>query len=197
MNYKEKYEKALERAKKELGACGSQDCDAARQIFRLFPELKEAEDERIRKELIAAIKGLWDIDALPMPLTLKRKDEWLAWLEKQGEQKASYTSIVETGDGSINALVTRELPINGYDERKSFDYEHANIQHKDFAQKQGKKPRGKSALEAINEENNPTSFSPASFSGGNSTYCYELWCGYNLKEELSRLKPMKKPLRKQ
>ena len=37
--------------------------------------------------------------------------------EKQGEQKASYTTIVETGDGGINALVTRELPTDG--EQKS------------------------------------------------------------------------------
>lgn len=51
-------------------------------------------------------------------------DEMLAWIEKhsssktkennslkQSEQKASCTTIVETGDGGINALVTRELPI--------------------------------------------------------------------------------------
>lgn len=30
--------------------------------------------------------------------------------ERQGEQKASYTTIVETGNGGINSLVTRELP---------------------------------------------------------------------------------------
>lgn len=35
------YNRALEQAKQELEACGSIDCDAARQIFRLFPELKE------------------------------------------------------------------------------------------------------------------------------------------------------------
>lgn len=38
-DYKKKYEDALERAKEELQHCGSQDCDAAKQIFRLFPEL--------------------------------------------------------------------------------------------------------------------------------------------------------------
>ena len=37
-------------------------------------------------------------------------DEMLTWLDKQGKKKASYTTIVETGDGGINALVTRELP---------------------------------------------------------------------------------------
>ncbi len=52
----------------------------------LIPELKESEDERIRKELIDAINGLWDNDALPMPLSVRRKDAWIAWLEKQGEK---------------------------------------------------------------------------------------------------------------
>ena len=32
-------------------------------------------------------------------------------LEKQGEQKVSYTTTVETGDGGINALVTRDIEI--------------------------------------------------------------------------------------
>jgi hypothetical protein len=38
--------------------------------------------------------------------------------EKQGKQKASYTTIVETGDGGINALVTRELPTDGCDDEQ-------------------------------------------------------------------------------
>ena len=72
-----RYDKALDRAKKELDTCGSQDCDAARQIFRFFPELKESEDEKIRKEIISALKyanckGVYD--------------KHIAWLEKQGEQ---------------------------------------------------------------------------------------------------------------
>ena len=45
------------------------------------------DDEGIREELIDAINGLWDNDALPMPLSMKRKDAWLAWLEKQGVEK--------------------------------------------------------------------------------------------------------------
>lgn len=40
-------------------------------------------DEIVRKELIDAINGLWNDDALPMPLSVKRKNAWLAWLEKQ------------------------------------------------------------------------------------------------------------------
>ena len=41
MDYERKYKEALEKAEKELQACGSTDCDAAKQIFRLFPELKK------------------------------------------------------------------------------------------------------------------------------------------------------------
>lgn len=37
---KDKYEESLKIAKQELKACGSYDSDAARQIFRIFPELK-------------------------------------------------------------------------------------------------------------------------------------------------------------
>lgn len=93
------YDEALEIARKELLACGSTDCDAARQIFRLFPELKENEDEKIRKEIISFIQD--HIDEINLQVsgdydTRDKEDialqEWckrsLAWLEKQG---TSYT----------------------------------------------------------------------------------------------------------
>jgi hypothetical protein len=38
-------------------------------------------------------------------------------LEKQSEQKVSYTTTVETGNGGINALVTRELSTNNYEQK--------------------------------------------------------------------------------
>ena len=37
-------------------------------------------------------------------------------LEKQDKQKVNYTTLVETGNGGINALVTRELSTNDYEE---------------------------------------------------------------------------------
>ena len=42
--------------------------------------------------------------------------EYDGCLEKQGEQKVSYTTLVETGNGEINALVTRESPTNSCDD---------------------------------------------------------------------------------
>jgi hypothetical protein len=72
MDYKEKYEKALERAK-------AFDLPEYKNIMiSIFPELKESEDERTRKELIDYIKG--------QKITPNHSiaDEWIAWLEKQG-----------------------------------------------------------------------------------------------------------------
>ena len=78
------YDEVLERAKKELNICGSQDCDAARQIFRLFPELAESEDERIMKDIIDFINRVYERQALI--ITDEERDNWIAWLEKQGER---------------------------------------------------------------------------------------------------------------
>jgi len=54
--YERKYKNALEHAKQELESCESQDCDAARQIFRLFLELQKSEDEKNIKNLIDELK---------------------------------------------------------------------------------------------------------------------------------------------
>lgn len=92
MDYEKKYKEALEIAKKELQACGSTDCDAARQIFRFFPELKESEDDMIRKAIKKALQVRCDGSRIisDEPVTL---EEALAWLEKQVEQK--HTDKVE------------------------------------------------------------------------------------------------------
>jgi len=73
------YDEALERARKELHICGSIDCDATRQIFRFFPELKESEDEKIRKSLLEYLHTLpnhYAHNGVCAP-------EWIAWLEEQ------------------------------------------------------------------------------------------------------------------
>lgn len=45
----------------------------------LFPELKESEDERTRKEIVRFIRMEVDDEIVG--------NKWIAWLEKQGEQK--------------------------------------------------------------------------------------------------------------
>lgn len=87
MNYEEKYKQALERARKELRVCGSQDCDAAKQIFRFFPELKESEGERMKKEMLNVFKQLDE----GTTICGRNYDyaKWIAWLEKQGNTNES------------------------------------------------------------------------------------------------------------
>ena len=109
MNYEQKYNEVLERAKEELRVCGSQDCDAAKQIFRFFPELKESEDERIRVGIIALLKfGLEDGSAIA-PGFNETKEQALAWLEKQGEQKPNpYSGTSFEYNGHIWGMCARD-----------------------------------------------------------------------------------------
>jgi hypothetical protein len=91
------YDKAIAKAQKELQTCGSTDCDAARQIYRFFPELAESEDESIRKELIENFK--WFCGDFPETTKWGKDDNLLvkdiiAWLEKQG-QKPKWTASDE------------------------------------------------------------------------------------------------------
>ena len=77
------YDEALEKAKKELNSC---DSFGKGTIENIFPELKEREDDKIRKEIIDYCHERLNTvyGALPNIETIKR---WLAWLEKQREQK--------------------------------------------------------------------------------------------------------------
>lgn len=75
-NYKEKLEEA-----KELYKTANADQRYALEL--LFPELKDDEDDRIRKELIEALKQL---DLEKSPVDTYHYLEWAAWLEKQGEE---------------------------------------------------------------------------------------------------------------
>ena len=49
----------------------------------LFPELKESEDEKIRKRIISALVEWNEKCSFPGD-----SDDMIAWLEKQGEQKS-------------------------------------------------------------------------------------------------------------
>ena len=98
MDYEEKYKEALERARKLQKTCDNTAVIGWCEY--IFPELKESENEKIRKALIEMVHDT-TYDELWVDYNV-HKEEALAWLEKQGEQK-------------------------------SFDYENANIQQKDFA----------------------------------------------------------------
>jgi hypothetical protein len=94
-NYKEKCEQYLERAKKEIKECGDNQ-GRINMIKRIFPELRESEDEKIRKDIISFIeRNKRPIAPVPSDDTL---DRWIAWLEKQGDKSLS------TEETELNSL---------------------------------------------------------------------------------------------
>ena len=85
MDYEKKYEEALERAR-DYYEFYKENPAKAQPFIDIFPELAESEDERIRKELIEYLRSDWDDD-----ITTDDTDRWIAWLEKQKEQKPGTT----------------------------------------------------------------------------------------------------------
>lgn len=94
MSYKNKYKKALETIQEILDS-GSDSIKMSRLKLRLqsvFSELKESEDERIRRRIYNYINSTLD-DYAP------EKEEWLAWLEKQESELKKLEVFAKHGDG--------------------------------------------------------------------------------------------------
>ena len=82
MDYEKKYNELVEKLKKasvDNDWCDERFCCV---ISSLFPELKESEDEKIRKEIIRFVRMEVEDEIVG--------NKWLAWLEKQGEQKHKF-----------------------------------------------------------------------------------------------------------
>lgn len=91
MDYEKLYKEALERAKKAKNNV-SFNAQTHKVLDIIFPELKESEDERIRKWLICGMNALKEqktetFSTIPI-------DDAIAWLEKQGSNlvKNGYTN---------------------------------------------------------------------------------------------------------
>jgi len=56
-------------------------------VCTIFPELHKSEDERIRKEIIAFLKENLETGRADETWSLSGLKRWIAWLEKQDEQK--------------------------------------------------------------------------------------------------------------
>ena len=85
MDYEMKYKGALERAKMSYHT-GDYDKDTLEMLEIIFPELKESEDERIRKELIRLFNDTaWNDSSFQFYDLDKQKV--INWLEKQCEHK--------------------------------------------------------------------------------------------------------------
>ena len=78
MDYEKKYKEALEVARRKLcfDKAGMVDSFTPNDIYEMFPELKESDDEKIRKELIGFLRNI--------PNSNYTCEEMALWLEKQG-----------------------------------------------------------------------------------------------------------------
>lgn len=79
------YDEALAKAKEQYNYPCMRSCMGI--LEEIFPELKESEDEKMRKELIRAFKSL---NTIKVWNGIERTDI-LAWLEKQAEQKSAWS----------------------------------------------------------------------------------------------------------
>ena len=77
--YEQKYKEALEKAREIY-----KEDFKAMWLENLFPELKESEDEKIRKQILSFLKEFECDHYRNLDFS-----SWIAWLEKQGEQKTN------------------------------------------------------------------------------------------------------------
>ena len=156
MDYERKYKKALALARDYYKANLKLNNEDENLILGdIFPELAMSEDERIRKEIVRFIQMEVEDEIVG--------NKWIAWLEKQGEQK-EYTfksiprllDMIEPTDRakSYCQKLIDSLLQEGYatdakivgDCLKQMKGEKVGMATMDE-----QKPQGKTALEAINE----------------------------------------------
>ena len=70
------------------------DEDMKTMCETMFPELKESidsEDERIRKDIVTYLQQ--SSNSATLRVNVQKFNKWIAWLEKQGEQKYTQRDI--------------------------------------------------------------------------------------------------------
>lgn len=129
------YDKAVEQAEKEILACGSLNCDAARLIFRLFPDFKESEGERMSNIILEGFKNYsrsfseWnDVPVERIIAYLERQKEHVPENEESGTRKEGkhigispifkVGDIIERKDGLGTHLIINCISGNFYGCRK-------------------------------------------------------------------------------
>ena len=109
MNYEEKYKAGLETIQEILDS-GSDSIKLSRLKLRLqsvFPELKESEDERIRKEILEYFRQFDSGELRGVDIS-----DWIAWLEKQGDKTNPYSGESFEYNGHTWGMCARD---NGVD----------------------------------------------------------------------------------
>lgn len=126
--YKKKYEDALERAKKivnnKYASLTWKDW-----LKNTFSELKESEDEKIRKDIISYIKAIANNENIS-PDSKKECKTWIDWLEKQGEQKQLYIRFGEIPTDEKSKIYRGEIEVgteNGVSVYPAFKTDEGDI----------------------------------------------------------------------
>ena len=129
MDYEKRIEKLRNPFVRGNEGCGVSMIDLLEKINEVIdvlngePELRESEDERIRKELITAIDEgrVFDIDK-------EVADRWIAWLEKQKERAAvpdelvkCYKELYEKGGREMACIINAINFVNQQKEQKSVE----------------------------------------------------------------------------
>ena len=85
MDYEKSYKEALERAKALIETNTSDALFHLKDIESIFPELKESEDERIRKWCISHFKAAVLVTKNNAEYKEYLNNKVIPWLEKQGQ----------------------------------------------------------------------------------------------------------------
>lgn len=92
MDYKKKYEEALKKAKSIYIDATKEHCTHTDWLENIFPELAKSDDEKIREGLLALLKELVELGGVAQDTwSLKECQQYISWLEKQGEQKPDWS----------------------------------------------------------------------------------------------------------
>lgn len=129
MDYKEKYEQALENLK-TIKAANKNNKGLVNFIERKYPELKESEDERIRKELISFVLGQIRCHDKPNAKRDEMFESWIVWLEKQGKQEQLYIRFGEIPSNEKSKIYQGEIEVgteNGVSVYPAFKTDEGDI----------------------------------------------------------------------
>ena len=113
MDYEQRYNEAIEKIKNGLQPLsdGTKISGVTRAFLEeVFPELKEGEDERIRKAILKMLHETPN-NLVWVDYGLRKKDA-ISWLEKQGEQKKQL--INKACDVLVNCIedfMTRRMEV--------------------------------------------------------------------------------------
>jgi hypothetical protein len=103
------YDEAIQRGLDYIRHTPATEMVTRQDIFEaIFPEFKEPEDEKLRKEMLQIAKE--SEDSFYMVLTPNKRETLIAWLEKQGDKsqgKSAYEAINEETVDNSNKVEPR------------------------------------------------------------------------------------------